>query len=101
MKGFLDYLGLWTAINMTTWFILWWTYDNTVTWEQEGRLLIQTSLGATAITLAVWGVSRASRHGSAVPRKYSKVAENALDTALKVDGQQENKPVEKPQNASE
>ena len=101
MKGFLDYVGLWTAINMTSWFILWWTYDNTVTWEQEGQLLIQTSLAATAITLAVWGVSRASRHGSAVPRKYSKAAESALDTALKVDSQSEDKGPEVPQKASE
>lgn len=84
MRGFLDYLGLWTAINMTAWFTLWWTYDKTVTWDEEGHLLIQTSLGATAITAAVWGVARVSRAGSAVPKKYAERVEKSLDAALQV-----------------
>ena len=90
MKPFIDYLGLWTAINMTAWFTLWWTFDKTVTWDQEGHLLIQTSIGATAITLAVWGVARATRPGSFVPEKYAKKAESALDSAIQVEGSIEN-----------
>lgn len=82
MQRFVDFLALWTAVNMIAWFTLWWTYDNSVTWEDEGHLLLQTSLAATAITLAVWGVQRASREGSAVPRKYSKAVEDRLDATL-------------------
>lgn len=101
MRGFLDYFGLWTAINMTGWFILWWGYDKTVTWEDDLNLLFRTSVGATAITLAVWGVARASRIGSFVPRKYSKAVEDALDGALKVDTRQQDERSEGPQNASD
>lgn len=84
MSKFIDFFALWTAINMIAWFTLWWTYDKTVTWDEEGHLLIQTSIGATALTLAVWGVTRAGRSGSAVPRKYSQAVEGALDQTLKV-----------------
>ena len=84
MKGFLDYLGLWTAINMIAWFTLWWTYDKNVTVEQELHLLLQTSLSATALTLAVWGVTRVSRAGSAVPKKYAERVDQALDAAMQV-----------------
>ena len=84
MKSFLDYLGLWTAINMIAWFTLWWTYDKTVTWDEEGHLLVQTSIGALAITLAVWGVTRVSRAGSAVPKKYADRVDKALDAAMQV-----------------
>ena len=84
LRKFIDYLGLWTAINMTAWFTLWWTYDKNVRWEDELHLLVQTSLGATAITLAVWGIATASRAGSAVPEKYAKKAESALDSALQI-----------------
>lgn len=90
MRSFIDFFGLWTAINMIAWFTLWWTYDKKVTWEQEFELLIQTSLGATALTLAVWGVTRASQVGSAVPRKYSKVVEDRLDATLSVDKEIQN-----------
>lgn len=93
MRGFLDYLGLWTAINATAWFILWWGYDNTVTLLDEGHLLMQTSIGSTAITLAVWGVTRSSRAGSAVAPKYAKKAEQMLDNAMQVsDEKKEDKP---------
>lgn len=92
MRKFIDYLGLWTAVNMTAWFTLWWTYDKTVTWDEEGHLLIQTSIGATAITLAVWGVATASRSGSAVPKKYAAKAESALDSALQVADKKEERP---------
>lgn|GEM_PF-3036403 len=85
MNKFLDFFALWTAINMIAWFTLWWTYDKTVTWQDEIDLLARTSVGATAITLAVWGVTRASRIGSAVPRKYSKKVENYLDDTLQVE----------------
>jgi hypothetical protein len=85
MSRFIDFLALWTAINMTAWFTLWWTYDKTVTWQDEIDLLIRTSVGATAITLAVWGVTRASRKESAVPRKYSKVVEDRLDATLQIE----------------
>lgn len=85
MSRFIDFLALWTAINMIAWFTLWWTYDKTVTWDEEGHLLVQTSIAATAITLAVWGVTRASRPESAVPRKYSKAVEGALDSTLKIE----------------
>lgn len=84
MSRFLDFFGLWVAINMIAWFTLWWTYDKEVTWEEEFHLLVQTSIGATAITLAVWGVTRASQVGSAVPRKYSQAVESALDQTLKI-----------------
>jgi hypothetical protein len=89
MKGFLDYLGLWTAINMTAWFTLWWGYDKTVTWQDEVHLLGQTSIAATAITLAVWGVTRASRAGSAVQDKYARKAEQMLDSAIQVSDKEE------------
>ena len=82
MRAFVDFLALWTAINMIGWFTLWWTYDKTVGWSDELSLLGRTSLAATALTLAVWGVSRASRAGSAVPRKYSKAVEDHLDTTF-------------------
>jgi hypothetical protein len=85
VKSFLDFFGLWTAINMTAWFTLWWTYDKNVTVEDELRLLIQTSIGATALTLAVWGITRASRAGSSVPEKYAKKAESAFDAAVQVE----------------
>ena len=85
MSKFMDFFAMWTAINMIAWSTLWWTYDKDVTWDQEGHLLIQTSIGSLAITLAVWGVTRASRAGSAVPRKYSKVVEDRLDATLSVD----------------
>lgn len=84
MRSFIDYLGLWTAVNMTAWFTLWWTYDKNVSVEEELHLLIQTSVGATAITLAVWGVATATRAGSAVPKKYADRAESALDSALQI-----------------
>lgn len=85
MSRFLDYFGLWTAINMIAWFTLWWTYDKQVTVEAELTLLMQTSLGATALTLAVWGITRASRIDSAVPRKYSKAVEDRFDSTLSID----------------
>lgn len=85
MTKFLDYFALWLAINMIAWSTLWWTYDKSITWQQEGNLFIQTSVGALAITLAVWGVTRASRVGSAVPRKYSKKVEGHLDSSLQID----------------
>ena len=94
MRGFLDYFGLWVAVNMTGWFILWWGYDKNVTWEDDLNLLFRTSVGATAITLAVWGVTRASRIGSAVPRKYSKAVEGALDQTLKVSDNTKEEPDE-------
>jgi len=84
VSSFLDFFALWTAINMVAWSTLWWTYDKSVTWEQEGHLFVQTSLGALAITLAVWGVTRATRPGSTIPGKYSKVVESALDKTLQV-----------------
>ena len=85
MRGFVDFLGLWVAVNMTGWFILWWGYDKNVTWEDDLNLLFRTSVGATAITLAVWGVSRISRAESAVPKKYADRVEQALDTAMQVE----------------
>lgn len=84
MNKFIDYLGLWTAVNMIAWFTLWWTYDRNVTWVDELHLLVQTSLGATALTLAVWGVTRISRAESAVPQKYADRVEQALDAAVQV-----------------
>lgn len=84
MRSFLDYFGLWLAINMIAWSTLWWSYDKSVTWAEEGHLLQQTSIGATAITLAIWGVTRAARAGSSVPRKYSRRVEASLDEVLKV-----------------
>lgn len=84
MRSFLDYFALWTAINMTSWFTLWWTYDRNVTYMDELLLLQQTSIGAAAITLAVWGVTRAGRSGSAVKKKYAKKAEQMLDSAIQV-----------------
>jgi hypothetical protein len=92
VNKFIDFFALWTAINMIAWFTLWWTYDKQVTWDQEFHLLIQTSLGATALTLAVWGVTRAGRKGSAVPRKYSQKAEQMLDSAIQVSDDEEEKP---------
>jgi hypothetical protein len=91
MRSFLDYFALWTAINMTGWFTLWWTYDRNVTYMDELLLLQQTSIGAAAITLAVWGVTRASRSGSAVNKKYAKKAEQMLDSAIQVSDEDEKK----------
>jgi len=91
VKSFLDFVALWTAINMIAWFTLWWTYDKTITWEDEIELLGRTSVGATAITLAVWGVTRAGRKGSAVPRKYVNKAESMLDTAVQIEEGEEEK----------
>jgi hypothetical protein len=85
VKRFIDFFALWVAINMIAWSTLWWTYDKTVTWQEEGHLLQQTSIGALAITLAIWGVTRAGRPGSSVPRKYSKAVEDALDRTVKVE----------------
>lgn len=85
MNKFLDYVGLWVAVNMTGWFILWWGYDKNVTWEDDLNLLVRTSVGATAITLAVWGVTRITRANSAVPQKYAKKVDRALDTAMQID----------------
>jgi hypothetical protein len=84
MRTFIDFFAMWLAINMIAWSTLWWTYDKTVTWDEEGHLLVQTSLGALAITLAVWGVTRATRPGSAIPGKYSKAVEDALDKTMQV-----------------
>lgn len=93
MKSFIDFFALWTAINMTAWSVLWWTYDRSVTPYDELHLLQQTSIGATAITLAVWGVTRASRPGSSVPRKYSKKAEQMLDSAIQLSDEKTSGPV--------
>lgn len=84
MSSLLDFFGLWTAINSIAWFTLWWTYDKNVTVADEVDLLFQTSLGATAVTLGVWGITRASRRDSSVPRKYSKAVEDQVDTVLGV-----------------
>lgn len=84
LRRFVDFLALWTSVNMIAWFTLWWTFDKTVTWDQEGGLLLQTSLAATSITLAVWGVSRITRRGSAVPERYASVVSGALDKELGV-----------------
>lgn len=84
MSRFIDFFALWVAINMIAWSTLWWTYDKNVTWEEEGHLLIQTSIGAAAITLAVWGVTRATRPGSSVPGKYSRAVESALDKTMQI-----------------
>lgn len=89
MSTFVDFLALWTSINMISWFTLWWTYDKTVGWTDELDLLGRTSLAATALTLAVWGVQRASRAGSAVPRKYSKAVEDSLDKTMRVSADRE------------
>jgi hypothetical protein len=88
MNRFLDYFALWLAMNMIAWSTLWWTYDKTVTWDQEGQLLVQTSLGSLAATLAIWGVARATRSGSFVPGKYSKVVEDSLDKTMRVNTQE-------------
>ncbi len=93
MRSFLDYFALWTAINMTGWFTLWWTYDRNVTYMDELLLLQQTSIGAAAITLAVWGVTRAGRPNSAIKEKYAKKAEQMLDSAIQI-SENENEPNE-------
>lgn len=84
MSRFVDFFALWLSINMIWWFALWWSYDKSVTVDEEGHLLLQTSVGATAVTLAVWGVTRISRSGSAVPRRYAARVSGALDKELGV-----------------
>ena len=89
VSKFLDFFALWTAMNMIAWSTLWWTYDKTITWDEEGHLLAQTSLGALAVTLAVWGVTRATRPGSFVPGKYSKAVADSLDKTMRVSADKE------------
>lgn len=84
MNRFVDFFALWLSINMIWWFTIWWTYDKNVTVDEEGHLLLQTSIAATAVTLAVWGVTRISRSGSAVPSRYASRVSAALDRELGV-----------------
>lgn len=84
MSRFIDFFALWLSINMIWWFTMWWSFDKNVTVDQEGHLLLQTSIGATVVTLAVWGVTRITRSGSAIPEKYASRLSGALDKELGV-----------------
>ena len=84
MSRFIDFFALWLSINMIWWFTMWWSFDKNVTIDQEGHLLLQTSIGATVVTLAVWGVTRITRSGSAIPEKYASRLSGALDKELGV-----------------
>lgn len=71
-SGFVDWLAVFVTFTSFIFLIAWQSWPDSDYMDQALPILVRTLLVALPLTAGMWGVARATRGGSAVPKYMSK-----------------------------
>ena len=68
LSEWLDWIAVWMAFTSFIFLVAWQSWPDSDYVDEVLPIFIRTTLVATPLTLGMWGVSRAARTGSSVPK---------------------------------
>lgn len=68
----IDWFAVWIALTSFIFLIAWQSWPDSDYMDEALPILFRTILVSTPLTLGMWGVTRATRRGSAVPGYMSR-----------------------------
>lgn len=71
LSSLTDWLAVFTAFTSFIFLIAWQSWPDSDYMEQAQPIFIRTVLVSVPLTLGMWGVTRAVRNGSAVPKEMA------------------------------